>query len=278
LKLRLLTGLVIGAVALLLIFWTPPSVTIAAFVLIGFGAVYEFVPMVQPLLHTAPLRSLYAYVPLATLGGLYCLLSADAPTASLTAAFAAYGVLTVLVLIAAATTLLGGAAIADAVGSIGVLAFAIPYFTLPLLALCWLVAHDRPLLFLLIAIVSLGDSGAYFVGRKLGRHKLAPVVSPNKSWEGSAGGMFFSLLATAIFCQLRFGEIGAAWLGLAAATAALAQIGDLVQSMVKRAAGVKDSSNILPGHGGIYDRLDALIFAAPFFVAGLWALGLQPAP
>jgi phosphatidate cytidylyltransferase len=114
----------------------------------------------------------------------------------------------------------------------------------------------------LIAVV-LSDTGGYIVGAKLGRHAMAPSVSPKKSWEGLAGSLLASGLGSAIVLWLLM-DVGLWWgalFGLAVATASV--IGDLGESMVKRSLGVKDMSNILPGHGGIMDRLDSILFAAP---------------
>jgi phosphatidate cytidylyltransferase len=100
-------------------------------------------------------------------------------------------------------------------------------------------------------------------------------VSPKKTWEGSIAGWLASVLAMALWSASRFGEVLPEWLLVAASTAVFAQLGDLFESLVKRGAGVKDSSNVLPGHGGLYDRVDALLFAAPVFVLGFWAFGLE---
>jgi phosphatidate cytidylyltransferase len=121
-----------------------------------------------------------------------------------------------------------------------------------------------------------GDSGAYYLGSRFGKHKLAPNVSPKKSWEGILGGTvgtFFGVwfCRTVFFAQL---DWDVAWL-VAAALSVLAPVGDLVESLFKRDAGVKDSSGLIPGHGGFLDRTDSLFFAAPFvlailLVAGTW--------
>jgi phosphatidate cytidylyltransferase len=126
---------------------------------------------------------------------------------------------------------------------------------------------------LLLAIVALGDTLAYFTGRRFGKHKLAPSVSPKKTWEGSIGGFVGSLLAAAVWSHFVLDQVEPRILLVAAATAIMAQAGDLVESVVKRAAGVKDSSQVLPGHGGFYDRLDAMILGAPTFVVGVWLAG-----
>jgi phosphatidate cytidylyltransferase len=122
----------------------------------------------------------------------------------------------------------------------------------------------REWLLLVVLTVWITDTGAYFVGRAVGRRKLAPAVSPGKTWEGAIGGQVTGLVAVVGLVQA-FGldvDIGhAVALGLIAPFAA--QVGDLAESALKRGLGVKDSSQLVPGHGGIVDRLDSLLFAAP---------------
>lgn len=117
----------------------------------------------------------------------------------------------------------------------------------------------------------LSDTFAYLVGRKVGRHKLSPVVSPNKSKEGFVGGLLAAALTGAI-CFWGFGLGSNWWWGLlfGAVLAWIGLYGDLAESVLKRQAGMKDSSNLIPGHGGMLDRIDALLFT---FVAG-WYLAL----
>jgi phosphatidate cytidylyltransferase len=119
------------------------------------------------------------------------------------------------------------------------------------------------------------DSGAYFVGRKLGRRKMAPNVSPNKSMEGLAGGVVTGLLvviAISVFKLQLSGTALVAFVALSAVTILASVLGDLFESMLKRRAGVKDSGTILPGHGGILDRIDSLLSATPIFALGFWGL------
>ncbi len=120
-------------------------------------------------------------------------------------------------------------------------------------------------LFTLMAMTWLSDTLAYFTGRALGRHKMAPILSPKKSIEGAAGGFVGTLIAAfaAKFIAFDFLSIGQVIL-LAVVGNFLAQMGDLSESLLKRSFGVKDSGNLIPGHGGILDRVDALIFAAPW--------------
>jgi phosphatidate cytidylyltransferase len=108
------------------------------------------------------------------------------------------------------------------------------------------------------------DTGAYYTGRALGRHKLAPNISPGKTWEGALGGMAASLLMAVLAHFWFFRELDLrAALPLAAVMNVLGVLGDLTESALKRGAGAKDAAQILPGHGGLLDRLDSLLFNAP---------------
>ena len=129
----------------------------------------------------------------------------------------------------------------------------------------FIVILPREAIFVLFGIIWAGDSAAYYTGRALGRHKLAPHISPKKTVEGAIGGLAASVIAGILMGQWLLGEsIG--MLAIVSFSCAIAgQVGDLAESALKRSAGVKDSSAILPGHGGMLDRLDSLLFAAPVF-------------
>ena len=108
------------------------------------------------------------------------------------------------------------------------------------------------------------DIGAYYVGRAMGKHKLAPTISPGKTWEGVAGGVLAALILAAVSHYWFFPELPLKFaLPLAVVMVVLGILGDLTESALKRGAGAKDAANILPGHGGILDRLDSLLFNAP---------------
>lgn len=108
------------------------------------------------------------------------------------------------------------------------------------------------------------DTAAYYVGRALGKHKLAPSISPGKTWEGAAGGVLAALLMGALAHFWFFRELPLKLaLPLAAVLVVVGMLGDLTESALKRSAGAKDAANILPGHGGLLDRLDSLLFNAP---------------
>ena len=119
------------------------------------------------------------------------------------------------------------------------------------------------LLFFFIVIFA-ADAGAYFVGKAIGKHKLVPKISPGKTWEGLAGGIAGAVGAAAICGATFFPELAyKASLPLAAVMAVFGVVGDLAESAIKRGAGAKDAATILPGHGGLLDRLDSLLFNAP---------------
>jgi len=126
-------------------------------------------------------------------------------------------------------------------------------------------------------LVWAADVGAYFAGKAMGRHKLAPAVSPGKTWEGVIGGLALSLLIAAIAGQWLFRLHGGIWLPfllLCVAVVLVSIVGDLGESLLKRQAGVKDSGTLLPGHGGMLDRIDSLLAALPALALGLRWLGL----
>jgi phosphatidate cytidylyltransferase len=124
--------------------------------------------------------------------------------------------------------------------------------------------HAADLLSFFFLIIMGSDTGAYYTGRALGRHKLAPNISPGKTWEGAVGGMLASLLMAAVAHFWFFPELSLnAALPLAAVMNVLGVMGDLTESALKRGAGAKDAAQILPGHGGFLDRLDSLLFNAP---------------
>lgn len=122
--------------------------------------------------------------------------------------------------------------------------------------------------------VAADDIAAYFVGTRLGRHKMAPSISPAKSWEGFAGGIAGAYFGVFLFFVLIHGVGVVHGLGLGLVIGLLAPVGDLVESMAKREIGIKDSGTLLPGHGGVLDRLDAIVFCAPFVFLYLRAIGL----
>lgn len=154
------------------------------------------------------------------------------------------------------------------------------YVGLPIIAFVWLrnhVAQGTAHVLWLLVVVWATDICAYFVGRTLQGPKLAPAISPGKTWSGLLGGMAGAALFGGLLA-LAFG-VGF-WLpaALGLALAVVAQAGDLFESALKRRAGVKDSGHLIPGHGGILDRIDGLIFAAPAFAAVVWLVTAGTGP
>lgn len=130
---------------------------------------------------------------------------------------------------------------------------------------------------ILLVLIWVADIAAYFTGKKFGKHKLAPYVSPGKTWEGVAGAAIAVTVAAFVigtFLQYSAGHI-LLFVLLVLVTVAFSILGDLTESLFKRRVGVKDSSQLLPGHGGILDRIDSLMAAAPVFLLGLTQAGLK---
>ena len=144
-------------------------------------------------------------------------------------------------------------------------------------AACWLLVQERGALWLgvVVVVVAASDIGAYFGGRAWGRQRLAPAVSPGKTWEGVVSGLALALVVGLLAAvPLGLGERWPAWLAVALLGTAAGVLGDLGESMVKRHHGVKDSGSLLPGHGGVLDRIDSLTAALPTFALGLAWSGL----
>lgn len=142
------------------------------------------------------------------------------------------------------------------------------YIALPLGLLNIINTISAPIVLMMFILIWLNDTGAYLVGSTFGRHRLFERISPKKSWEGFWGGMAFCIAASAAVCVINLSitadimSIGY-WIGYGVLVSVFATWGDLVESMIKRTIGVKDSGNILPGHGGILDRIDSLLFVIP---------------
>ena len=146
------------------------------------------------------------------------------------------------------------------------------------------VLHEQPngpsLVLFLLCVVWSGDTAAYYCGRKWGRHKLAPSLSPGKSWEGTLASVAGSVAIAAVLVSisttlqrhdivvLSYPDSVGYWMVMAVIVNVAAQVGDLAESALKRSAGVKDSGSLLPGHGGMLDRIDALLVAAPVLLYG----------
>lgn len=272
---RLLTAAIGVPLLVAAVFLLPGLWFLALTLLVMEWAVLEFVRLVRPQAPGAPLAALPVLVALAALG--LAAVTADggawiagAPTEAALPLLGAGLLLTVGI---GCIVLLGRTPVGEALPAVGAFGFGVPYFSLGIFALYRLQQLDPWLLFLGFTMVFLGDTAAFYVGRRFGRRKLAPVVSPNKSWEGATAGLAAAVGSAAIWSWWRLGEIGWELLAVATATAVAAQLGDLVESMLKRGSGIKDSGSLLPGHGGILDRSDALLFALPVMLLTVWLVG-----
>ncbi len=155
----------------------------------------------------------------------------------------------------------------------------IVYIALPCLAFVWLrqlAPFGFETLVWLLGVVWATDSAAYLVGRSVGGPKLAPLISPNKTWAGAIAGLAAGVAIGAILAQAAGMTASLKFLGASVALSVLTQCGDLAESFLKRTFGVKDASDLIPGHGGALDRLDGLIFATLGLAAFTLAAGFSP--
>lgn len=166
--------------------------------------------------------------------------------------------------------------------SISIFAFVQLYLGIPFLILTAMVtAIPNPwVVVCVLSMIWINDTGAYLVGSTLGRHKMFPRLSPKKSWEGFLGGLIFSIGAAFIFAycfhlpEAQVANDISAWICIAVVVTVAATLGDLFESMLKRSLNLKDMGSIIPGHGGILDRIDSLLFVLPSVAAAVILMGL----
>ena len=164
--------------------------------------------------------------------------------------------------------------LAKALPGAGAFLFGVIYVFGPWRSALGLHAASPHWLFLVLAMNWIGDTAAYYVGRTWGRHKMAPRLSPAKSWEGGAASLIVSLLFGFFYLGWAIPDVAPGLrLAIAGAANIAAQVGDLAESLLKRGAGVKDSGNLLPGHGGWLDRVDGSLFSLPLVHFLIVALG-----
>ncbi len=206
------------------------------------------------------------------------------PTVAVASVLPLFGVARPEMVLVAAPIAFGGLAVLSRgplevrLPALGWFAFSLPYLVLPVWAISGIHRHGGAALLLsILASVWANDSMAYFAGSMFGRHRLAPTLSPKKTWEGSVSGAVFGALVGVGAAVGLAGMPLYPMIGVFVATSIVAQIGDLLESLLKRSAAVKDSGRIMPGHGGVLDRMDAILLAAPLFYALMSVLDLwQP--
>ncbi|HET7113909.1 MAG TPA: phosphatidate cytidylyltransferase [Pyrinomonadaceae bacterium] len=178
-------------------------------------------------------------------------------------------VVIVLVIVTLIRAMLRGAPFDKMIGSVGATILGVLYVALLGTHLVLIRTGFEPklsahLLSFFFLVLMGSDAGAYYIGRAFGKHKLAPSISPGKTWEGVAGGVVAALAMATLAHYWFFRELPLQWtLPLALTMCVVGILGDLVESALKRSASAKDAANILPGHGGLLDRLDSLLFNAP---------------
>jgi phosphatidate cytidylyltransferase len=257
---RVLSSIVLVAIVGAVVFLAPWWATVAVTSLVAALAASEMsdlagavgAPVSKPVVMTAAV----------------VLCAATAFTSDLVSGGPLVPVLLALVVGAGLVTLGSGAPSPAVVTRAAMLVMAPVYVGVPLGALAWVhIGYGPWTMVFLLAVVAISDSTQYFSGRAFGRRKMAPSISPGKTIEGALGGAVAAVIAGVVLAPMWV--LGTTWvdgvaLGLLLWAAGIA--GDLFESLLKRSAGVKDSSSLIPGHGGVLDRIDAHLFAAPVFV------------
>jgi len=266
---RVLTALILIPLVLALVFLGPKWLLTLAIAGVALLAAWEFLELARRSGANPPRLAV-----LAAIAGLFAALLLADNFEWLHQTETVFGILSLSLLVYCTFFKPVEQVLADAATSV----FCLFYVGLTLTALLMLreETNGSSLVTFLLCAVWAGDIVALYVGRALGRHKLAPRLSPNKTWEGALGSVAGSLLATGGLLALahlfaaRWDKVWLSypediwyWMGLAVLVNIAAQGGDLAESALKRSAGVKDSGSLLPGHGGVLDRIDALLVAAP---------------
>lgn len=266
LRKRVLTAAVLIALLLVVLFWLPALATVALLTVVVLMGAWEwsaFLKWTEPLLRVAFVALIAVLLPLAWLAtrtpaGLEVLLGVTL-----------LWWLAALVWIVAAPRRVGAWSAALA----GLLSLVPAWLALTRLRLQ--AAHGAEWVLFALVLVWMADIGAYFCGRRFGRRRLAPAVSPGKTWEGAVGGLTASGIV-AVIGAVRFRLPLGQFLVLCLAAVAFSIVGDLTESLLKRFAGMKDSGTLFPGHGGVMDRIDSVTGAVPVLLLGLTFLGVLP--
>lgn len=258
---RLVTAIGLAAAAIYLIGWAPQPVFLAAAILMSVLGYREFVNLVEG-------HSIQSPGALGLLTGLAVLLWPAEPLHGVSLP----AIVSLLVVIAFISSL-RLASLRDVLPQVACVLLGAFYTFAPWRFSIELRHQSGHLLFFALALNWVGDSCAYYTGRAIGKHRLAPIVSPNKSWEGAVGSVAGSVLFGLLYLGKFMPQIVWWKVVLMAVVANIAgQFGDLAESAMKRGANVKDSGNLLPGHGGVLDRVDSSLFALPVVYAIYFAI------
>jgi phosphatidate cytidylyltransferase len=251
---RVLSALVLLPIVVGTVWFLPPVATLVLAMIAAALAFMEYVALAASLGCRVP-RAIPGAAVLgacAALGSGWSMVEVILMTASIAIAATAVG-----------TARLGPEVLRDAAAAI----FPVAYIALPLGALAAIrMAAGRGAVLLIMAVIVISDSAQYYTGRAFGKRPLAPVISPKKTREGAVGGIVLGTLAFVVGARLVFPTAPIPLVTLTGASiSALGIVGDLFESLLKRSAGVKDSGAIIPGHGGVLDRIDSWLFAAPVY-------------
>jgi len=263
LRQRVVTALLLAGLVVAVLLWMPPVAAVAVVFVVMLAGAWEWAGFAG--LTSAPQRLGYLLAVACAIVAAWRATAEPAGLVRFLQVAAVWWIVGLLWLVIASQR--GGRVAAACVGFAVLVPAAIGFGRLALLE-----PRGQLLLLFLLVLVAAADVGAYFGGRSLGRHKLAPRVSPGKTWEGFAAGMLGAAVAAVAGAAL-FERPVLPWLGVCVLVALVSVVGDLVESMFKRRAGLKDSGALLPGHGGVLDRIDSLSAAAPTFLLGLLMLG-----
>lgn len=263
LRQRILTALLLAAAVIVVLFWLPPAAAVAAVVLVMLAGAWEWAAF-SGWAAWAPRVAYVAAIAAATAAA-WWLTSDPGALVVFLRVTALWWCAAFLWLVLAAGK--GGKA-AVVVAGFAVLAPA----AVGLARLALVEPNGQLLLLYLLVLIAAADVGAYFGGRRYGHHKLAPRVSPGKTWEGFVAGMLAAAAAAVAGARI-FDQPLLPWLAVCVAAALVSVVGDLFESQFKRRAGLKDSGRLLPGHGGVLDRVDSLTAAGPVFLLGLHLIG-----
>lgn len=263
---RIITGVILAAVVLVFLFLLPPAWFMGGTAVVVLLAAWEWSALAD--IKRAMSRIVYVVMILCTLW-----LSLFLPLMLVLTIAAVWWLcaLCFVVLYPRAKVLWRSQAIRILLGVL-----VLTPFWLALNVLRSYITHGGLVVFVLFCFVWAADIGAYFAGRWWGRHKLMPNVSPGKTWQGFFGGLLLSLLVAVIalsWLKINFSELSVVFL-MAIVLNIFSVVGDLFESMLKRHCQVKDSGNLLPGHGGILDRIDSLTAATPLFLFGFMLIPL----
>jgi phosphatidate cytidylyltransferase len=250
---RLLTALILLPAVLAVVWFLPPLATLALALIAAGLAMVEYRRIAAALGARVPrITSLFVLGACGAVGSM---------------AFPADGVLLLSLLAIGAAAVSGGVPGPAALANSAAALFAVAYIGLPLGAIAAVrTLGGREAVILLVVTIVVSDSAQYYTGRAFGHAPLAPAISPKKTREGAIGGLIFGSAAMIAGGRLVFPDAPPLVLSAAAVlVVALGMIGDLFESLLKRSAGVKDSSALIPGHGGILDRIDSWLFAGPAY-------------